>query len=868
MRTYSNEANLKPTLMALVTACSVLGMTVLSGAEVSATNDKAKDVRLKLILDLESKADLSSKDVKYHYYPEGRSFAYTYSGIGNPKEIAYYQKLGFRTTVYVRSSTSEKVIKALEDAGAEIGVAGRAMWGSKGTKGSSIGANTRHGAFHAAATTRIELSKKAKCPIAVVSAATFHAGRPFLYSRAGCEGYGFVFQDSNYLQNTCTSFVIVSRGDHSKTQILCPATAIGGSRAHELIVYQTLNNQFRGAMRRKEQGRVINFSMPSQLDAKQRKMFERIVGRWGKDERIWHARQGEIAGLAYLKKKSRIVDVKPVGSTGMEVLLSIDADVFPDYLLAPLPLQFPASLPIKEARIGGVTCAVTKKDTGIHVDVPIQKALRNGCAMTLATSAPDMEIPGEMTITLSMKNMMDKPMEDVRFHWVAEGHPGMTLSEAPSAPFSLAPNAEKKIVATVKTVRGAWFGLRAIEAVAEARVDGEDRVFMEGFEIQVKPRLRVEGTPRRRVPYIVGRRLPYLVDINNYKSHTKGGPPSKFISHRTGPCKGVVTFQLPEGMEADPPQQSFELPEHGKVRLLFWIKNNTWSPKLEKIIPLVTFDGEKTPIQTPFPGTQVVRDKEQLNYKPLDELGLTLHANWDDPDNWKHQAVNPRNYRGVSGVALHHEGKKGYCIKKGSMCFFDPFKTSNYEQGTVCLWIKRDPSVRNENQYRPDPKKTWKIQLREGYFRGEYIAGEEPSCGPGNCGMSLRRWPGWGGKEGYLEAVYRCIGNKRYYVQVPFENKKLWTWRHVTVLWHMNDRRLEIYVDGELKGKADPGDGPWLGLPWNMGRPAGGTNAGFGFGSNDHGKKTYMLRDEIYVYDKVLTPEQIKANMKKAEEGQ
>jgi hypothetical protein len=123
----------------------------------------------------------------------------------------------------------------------------------------------------------------------------------------------------------------------------------------------------------------------------------------------------------------------------------------------------------------------------------------------------------------------------------------------------------------------------------------------------------------------------------------------------------------------------------------------------------------------------------------------------------------------------------------------------------------------------------------------------------------LRRYPGYG-RDGCLEAVFICMMNKRYYVQVPFN----WTdeWKHIGLVWHRKKRRLELYMNGELAGRADPGKEEWLTSPWNPGGPCRTANGGFSFGSSDHGGATVQrhLKDEAHVYYRALTAEEIREN--------
>lgn len=867
-RTFFRGISPSPFGVALALGVFLLGTS--RTASGGAADPVKEDVVLSVELDMDG--ELKKDDIKFGHFPEGRVCAFTYRGVKNPKDIAYYTKLGFRTTVGVSSSTSADRIKALEDAGAEIYVA--KMWGAKAhAHGDMIGANTIQEAYDVSGTTRLVLRKHSKGQVNLVNGSSKTQGLSYWYRRnprGYGEGRGFVhcFQDCNYLANMGYSGaypVVVQRGTSSKCLAVVPNSDIGvrGKVANELIFYQSLSNQFRGTLRRRQKGQVVTYTLPEGAKEKERKMIERLVGKWAKHPDIWHARTGEICSLAYVKHKSRVVDVKANGQ-GKVITLGVDSHTYPDFLVSPLPLQLPSSVTVKSARINGHDCKVTKRDKGVFVDVPIQAALRAGCAMSMKTAQPNMEIPGNMGITLTIKNTSKTTMEKASLQWILQGHPKMTITGGTGGTFNLPAGGEKTVQAQVKTEMGAYYGIRAIEARIKATVEGKPRQFLEGFEIVVAPRLRVEVEPKHQLPMIKGQVQPFLITIASGNSSKPGGSPSKFVSHKSGACKGTLSFQLPEGLEAVPPQQAFEVADCGIVRLQFEIKNNTWNKEIGWIKPVIKLEGEKEPTAIPYRGCPVVRDEEMIGYKPIDDKGLTLHANWDDPDTWSHKCSNPRNKRGISGVKLSQDGIKGYCIKTGSMAFFDPSKTVNYRQGTIMMWMKRDPAKRNENQVRPDPKKTWKSALSEGYGHGELLIGVEGS-GQGHpnskSGVGMRRWPGWGGKDGYLEARYLSMSNVVHYVQVPYENKKVWKWRHVALLWHMKDRRLEIYLDGELAGKADPGKDPWLASPWDPGHRTGGANAGLSFGSSDHGKKQYMLRDEVYVYNRALTLDDIKANM-------
>jgi hypothetical protein len=356
---------------------------------------------------------------------------------------------------------------------------------------------------------------------------------------------------------------------------------------------------------------------------------------------------------------------------------------------------------------------------------------------------------------------------------------------------------------------------------------------------------------------------PVIVRLMNGKQQ------GKFISHRAGPCKGVVTFELPEGLEATPREQPFDLKENGLARLVFHIRNTMWSEELSMLKPVVRFDGEKQPVATVFPGVLIERSA-QMQYKPLDDKGLTLYASWDHPEDFKRNradiAVHRRNMGAMVGqyggeYNYHNDGKRGWCLNSKLEGFGDPYQTVDYQKGTVMFWTRRDPRQKNENQMRPNRAKTWQAGYSEGYEPGELLFGVS-SCQyiarSSKSDICLKRFPGWDGRKGYLEAVYAGMGMQKHYVQVDFDWSD--TWRHVALLWDVKAKRLEIYLDGKLAGKADPGKDEWLGSPWDVGRP-GGAGTNFSFGSKDHGKVALTLRDELYIYDRPLSVDDIVANM-------
>ncbi|KKM14301.1 hypothetical protein LCGC14_1707490 [marine sediment metagenome] len=86
------------------------------------------------------------------------------------------------------------------------------------------------------------------------------------------------------------------------------------------------------------------------------------------------------------------------------------------------------------------------------------------------------------------------------------------------------------------------------------------------------------------------------------------------------------------------------------------------------------------------------------------------------------------------------------------------------------------------------------------------------------------------------------------------------------MLWDMEKRRLEIYIDGKLasekirtNGEAES-DPVWHGAPWSVALP---DNAAFSVIKHpDEGGRSASRMDEFYIYDRALSAERIAANMK------
>jgi len=583
----------------------------------------AHPVPLTVRLRLGGKSVLAAKDIAFSTFPGGRRCAYTYTGVRNPRTIQYLQKLGFRTTLYVGAKTPAERVKALEDAGAEIGMAQGFGYGSPHR---AVQVN-----YDIAAADRLALKKKCIGPVicSTVNIGNYPSSRALYYFAAArspdyARGYGAAYHDSNfrflYHPSPVVKYLLyLGRGPGEPRTMVAKHDSAGksGRKApNERLFYRLLANQFRVALRLVEAGKFVKFRI---RDFKQADLEEmgRIIGKYGKHHLIWHATEGEVGAYSYLKAKSRVAEVKRIGAGEVEVTVALAGDVFPPHLLAPLSLKLPSGVEVTSAGIGRISCEVVEQSDGPHVVVPVGRALRDGCEMALETSAPDMTVPDRMPVTLTVRNTSGEPLADGRLEWVGDagisGAEGMTVTGGTDTPFTLPPAGEHKIKAVVRTLSGARFGLTPILAKVTATVGGRRRVFLEGFEIVVAPLVALRQDPYNRFPLAKGRRQDFLVHVDNR---------SRFLAHKAGPCKGVVTFKLPAGMAAVPAEQPFELKQNDVRTLTFTIRNNQWGKDPVWVRPVVRLGGAKTIFETPYPGTWVYRDEKHLAASGVNGQGL------------------------------------------------------------------------------------------------------------------------------------------------------------------------------------------------------------------------------------------------------
>jgi hypothetical protein len=826
---------------------SILGVLVLAWGRAVA-DESDRPIRLDVRLEMTGALDPAS--IKFAPFPSGRRCAFTYTGPTNPATVDFMSKLGFRTTVYLGPGAPAEAVRALEDAGAEIGIG--SYWGARGDYASLIGQNSAQEAFDAVATSVLDLRRKARGPV-VCGAIGGHldiATFPLNRDMDSAVGYGAAFQDANLVLLLDNKPYAVLLGRRNPKAIVTRAKHDNVIETrnvpNELVYYQILAGQFQGTLRRSARGQIVRYSIRDFKSADLEELKE-VIGDWGTHPQIWHATEGELGGAEYVRAQARVAAVQ--GST---ITLELPRDVFPSHLLAPLCLELPKGTAVKAAKVGALDCKVTPTEQAVFVDVPVGPALRGGLEMSFSTAAPDLTIPDETAATLTVRNSSDQPLEEATVEWVAG--PGLTV-EGPAS-FRLDPKGEIKVKAVAKTALGARWGLSPAIAIVRSKRG----VASAGFEIPIAPRLRVEMDPMSRLPLPPGRSQHFIVRIAN------GRAKDKFISHKAGPCRGAVSLELPAGMTSDPPERAFELPENGEASLTFLVTNREWGKEPVKVRPRVRFEGEKTPVEVLCPGTTVIRDQERIGYAPLDETGLLVQASWDETEK------NGSFDRSVGSPASHYypghqpgysnEGVKGWCLESARSCqIYKTFKNIDAAEGTIAFWFRRDPNVRNEIQVKGDPAQTWKQGVNRGN-NGEsmVVVGMVQRRGFSNGGLSLRRFPGWEGKEGYLELVHQGLGGKLHHVTVPYEKATMFDWRHCALVWSAKEKRLEIHLDGKLAGKADPAEAEWQPVPWDNAGPDGHP---LEILTTDHGHWSGTGRDELYIFNRALSPSEIKSNLEK-----
>jgi concanavalin A-like lectin/glucanase superfamily protein/chitobiase/beta-hexosaminidase-like protein len=367
-------------------------------------------------------------------------------------------------------------------------------------------------------------------------------------------------------------------------------------------------------------------------------------------------------------------------------------------------------------------------------------------------------------------------------------------------------------------------------------------------------------------------------------------------------CKVTVTFEnLPAGIKAEPAEQSAGLKPGEEKLLVFKVACTEWGPDAV-VRPTVTADGGE-PVN--FPDrlkTTLVRDAKQLDKKPLDEKGLLAY--YSCGDSGKRRPVFDRSVGrakfwdegvwysagGVKGRAVFGMNALPYPRHRWSKMAYETLNNIYYRRGTITFWIRRGrraSEIPYAGRFKGDPKTTWKIgpNAMRGH-EGEGIFGYvwspqaiytrwflkakrpwKPFKPGSDCFIGMRRYKAVKGlTDGYLEVTYKAMRGKIYHIQAAYP----WTrdWRHVAVTWDANAAKLQIHLDGTLASgpvmlNGQPSaDKVFHAAPWHV---ATFCNAAMSICCvSAEGGRGATDRDELYVYNRALSPDEIKANMKKS----
>ncbi len=379
----------------------------------------------------------------------------------------------------------------------------------------------------------------------------------------------------------------------------------------------------------------------------------------------------------------------------------------------------------------------------------------------------------------------------------------------------------------------------------------------------------------------------------------RAGESQHFLVNLSSPaaaCRGQVSFaDLPEGFAAEPKEQPFDLAAGKSVQLAFKVTCTAWGEPAT-VRPKVTIEGSE-PVNFPeHLRTTVIRDQKLLDKKPVDDKGLLLYYSFGD--GWQghsnsnifaDQFVGERSMwnEGLWNAPGGVKGNASWSCSGDAECkiAFAPLNNVDHRRGTILFWLRkgtRENEIPYHQAFKMDRDSTWKIgpticlgHQGEGIFGANYSPQMEAARSikgwkakpDSDSFISLRRYKAQGDVRGYLEATYLAMRQRRYTVRADYD----WTreWHHIAVPWDADARRLEIYIDGKLasdklrtNGQDEP-DPAWHPAPWNIGLL--GRNAQFGIIQyTSEGSINTTDRDEFYVYNRPLSAEEIRQNMKAA----
>jgi len=371
------------------------------------------------------------------------------------------------------------------------------------------------------------------------------------------------------------------------------------------------------------------------------------------------------------------------------------------------------------------------------------------------------------------------------------------------------------------------------------------------------------------------------------------------LSAAKGPCEGTVSFaDLADGLKAEPAERKFALKPGEEKLLVFKITNTKWGDTVTirpKLVGAVIKEAVNFPEHLK---TQIVRDRKMLDKKPVGPNGLLFYYSCGDGEPYRAGYLVADKAAGRAkmwdeGMWIAPGGVKGNCFRGAngdmkSKAAFDPLNNVDHRRGTITCWIRKEIRFSQMAYWggkeRMDYDNTWKFgptagkgRSGESIFGGNWtpqkVASRRLKRTTGitwkyralsDTFISLRRYKPFMGKPGYLEAVYLALRGKKYSVRAPFP----WTdvWRHVAVVWDMDARRLEIWIDGKkandaIRANGEPmGGEPWYGAPWSCALP---DNAAFSVVMHpDEGGYSLTRRDEFCVYNRAFDGKQIAADMR------
>ncbi len=380
------------------------------------------------------------------------------------------------------------------------------------------------------------------------------------------------------------------------------------------------------------------------------------------------------------------------------------------------------------------------------------------------------------------------------------------------------------------------------------------------------------------------------------------------LSNASSSCTGTVSFtNLPPGLSSMPQSQDFTLSPGASQDLSFKVSSSTWAPPAV-IRPTVTASGGE---QVNFPDslkTYVLTDsffidsvgaatRRSLKNTPLFPTGLlAYYSGGDGNDGYRYNSSVGYAAFWNEGIWIHNGGVKGKCVfghnglayprHHWSKIGMETLNNISHRRGTILFWTRKQLQQSGEINYAPgftgDPSTTWQIgpnDMRgssgEGMFGYSWSPqqvysnwylhqGTTVYKSGSNSFVGLRRYKSAAGlTSGFLEATYLAMRGDIYSVQALFDRPD--EWQHVAVAWDAESAKLEIYVNGVLqsgtvkKNGVPSTDTIWYGAPFDVGVFCNITMA-FVQVSDEGGCNT-TDRDELYIYNRALSAQEIQANM-------